>query len=141
MSNVSELWECPDCGYEFATANIWHSCGKYGFERHFDGKDPIVTVLFETFREMVESCGEVICYPQKTRIVFQSRIRFAHCQTRKSHLAIGLILPDEFPDFEQLSKIEAYGQQSFGHYFRMEIVEDFDERFGDLVRIAFEAGS
>lgn len=140
MDNT-ELWECPDCGNRFTTAKVWHSCGKYGFERHFDRKEPIVVELFEAFREMVERCGEVVCYPQKTRIVFQSRIRFAHCQTRKSHLAVGLILPDEFPDFEQLTKIDKYGEQSFGHYFKMASIDDFDQRFAELIETAFQSGS
>ena len=134
------LWECPECGHEFVTANIWHSCGKYGFERHFEGKAPIVLELFEAFRELVEECGDVICYPQKTRIVFQSEMRFAHCVTRKNFLSIGMILPGEYPDFEQLTKIEEYGPRSFGHYFRIECEEDFDERFKELIQIAYEAG-
>ncbi len=139
--NESELWTCPDCGHRFVTERMWHSCGNYDFERHFDGKEPLVLDLFNRFRELVESCGEVVCYPQKTRIVFQARMRFATCQTRKKHLLCGLILPNECPDFEQLIRIEAYGPHSFGHYFKMERLGDFDDRFAELVRIAHEAGS
>ncbi len=139
MADNDKLWSCPDCGHSFVAENIWHSCGRYDFDHHFDGKDPIVLELFLRFKEIVERNGDVLCYSQKTRIVFQARIRFAHCQIRKRHLMCGLILPDENPDIENLYKIEAYGEKSFGHYFKFWGPSELSEAFSDLVRKAYLA--
>ncbi|MGH9972245.1 MAG: hypothetical protein ACREBG_31245 [Pyrinomonadaceae bacterium] len=42
---------------------------------------------------MVRACGPVRTIPQKTRVVFQVRVRFAGCYPRKSHLLCGFALP------------------------------------------------
>ncbi|MDH3530990.1 MAG: DUF5655 domain-containing protein [Acidobacteriota bacterium] len=140
MADEKDLWTCPVCGHRFVTENMWHSCGVYDLESHFEGKDPVVRDLFDRYRELVESCGKVVCYPQKTRIVFQKRIRFASCQTRKNSLRCGLILPAKYPNVKNLTKIESYGPRSHGHYFEMNVPEDFDAVFAELVLEAFQAG-
>lgn len=141
MNKPKKLWKCPECGYAFTGKNMWHSCGIFDLEHHFENKEPVVAKLFDRFRKMVESCGDVLCYSQKTRIVFQSRIRFAHCLTQKSVLRCGLILDREYPGHKKLVKVERYGKRSFGHYFKMSKTEDFDSEFMALIKNAYDAGS
>lgn len=140
MSDEDDLWTCPECGHQFVTRNSWHSCANYEFDRHFEGKDPIVLDMFHKFKEMVERCGPVTCYPQKTRIVFQGRMRFGSCQTRKKYLLCTLLLPKEYPDHVKLQKIEYYGETSYGHSFKMEHPEDLDNAFMELIKIAYQVG-
>ena len=48
------LWKCPKCGAKFKT--------------------------FQKFKRMEESCGPATMIPQKTRVVFMVRMRFAGAQ-------------------------------------------------------------
>jgi len=140
MAKKKELWTCPKCGHKFVTENIWHSCGKYDFDHLFTGKDPLVYEMFLKYKKMVESCGQVTCYPQKTRIVFQERMRFAGCQTRKNYLLCAMLLTKECPDNDKLIKIEKFGDKSYGHHFKMEQLDDLDKNFMELIKEAYQVG-
>jgi hypothetical protein len=65
---------------------MWHSCGKFSLEDLFAHREPNVAKLFRQFAKMVRACGPVHMIPQKTRVVFQVRMRFAGVTPRKSHL-------------------------------------------------------
>lgn len=140
MSKLNQLWKCPRCGHKFVTKNIWHSCGNYDFDRHFENKEPIVRELFNKYRLMVESCGGVTCYPQKSRIVFMVRMRFAGCNTSRDSLRCALLLPRRYEHAKCLEKIEQYGGNSYGHYFRIQRFQDLDSGFMRLIRKAYEVG-
>ena len=66
--------------------------GRYRMTDHFKGKSPHVKKLFQEFRALVRTFGRATVYAQKTRIVFQTRARFAGVQVRKNRLDIGLWL-------------------------------------------------
>jgi ABC-type ATPase with predicted acetyltransferase domain len=57
-----DLWTCPQCGHQFVTANMWHSCGSYDLDGHFRGKDPQVRELFDALVEVIEGIGPVTVY-------------------------------------------------------------------------------
>jgi hypothetical protein len=65
---------------------MWHSCTRYRVDDHFTGKDPIVRKLFDRYLALVRRCGPVTVYAQKTRIVFQNRVRFAGAAPRNRWL-------------------------------------------------------
>lgn len=71
------LWQCPRCGHAFVTRNLWHSCGNYTLEHHFRDKPVFVRELFDLLVETVRGFGPFKIELQKTRIVFQVRVRFA----------------------------------------------------------------
>jgi hypothetical protein len=77
--------------------------------------------------------------PQKSRIVFQVRVRFAGAVPRKSHLQCGFGFGRrvEHPRFY---KIEQYAPRWFGHYCRVAREEDFDGDFTDWIREAYAVG-
>jgi len=77
------LWRCPKCGHRFITANIWHSCGHYRLADHFRGKPPALRETFDSYVAAARRNGPVTIYAQKTRIVMQSRVRFAGAVVRK----------------------------------------------------------
>jgi hypothetical protein len=76
-SRSRRLWKCPRCGHRFVTRNLWHSCVRVQLADHFRGKAPVVRQVFGAWKALVRACGPVTCYAQKTRIVFQARVRFA----------------------------------------------------------------
>jgi hypothetical protein len=80
------LWTCPKCSAQFVSANMWHSCGRRSVEDLFARSDPHVFKLYLKFKRMVEGCGPVTMIPQKTRLVFMVRMRFAGFTVRKSGL-------------------------------------------------------
>lgn len=87
------LWTCPACGERFISANLWHSCGRRACDRLFARSEPHVRRTFERLAVLARRCGRVRIYPQKTRVVFQSRIRFAHGHPQKRQFVAGFLLP------------------------------------------------
>jgi hypothetical protein len=133
------LWQCPRCGEKFVTRNMWHSCGKYRLEDLFSRSEPHVFQLYRRFEELVKACGPVTVIPQKSRVVFQVRVRFAGAVPRKSHLqcAFGFSRRVEHPRF---TKIEQYAPRWYGHYCKVEREADFDQDFVEWIREAYLVG-
>lgn len=77
--------------------------------------------------------------PQKSRVVFMDRVRFAGALPRKSHFiaTFGFLRKVGSPRF---SKIENYGNDWYGHYCPVESERDFDEEFLRWIKEAYEVG-
>lgn len=134
------LWTCPRCGHKFVTQNIWHSCSRYPLSFHFKGKDPIVRELFDGYLALMESFGPITVIPQKTRIAFQVRVRFAGATPRKRWLSCTLWLKRraEHPLFH---KIESLGPLDHIHRFRVTSFDDLrDTELKKLLREAYGVG-
>jgi hypothetical protein len=134
------LWVCPKCRHKFVTANIWHSCSHYPLSYHFKNKDRIVREIFDEYLAIVESFGPVTVIPQKTRIVFQVRVRFAGAITRKHWLDCGFWLKRraEHPLFYKIEKLNA---RDYIHSFRLKSIEDLrDRHLQALLREAYGVG-
>lgn len=82
-ATLRPLWQCPKCGHRFVTAHMWHSCRVVDLDEHFRGKRASIRALFDAWREYVEQFGEFTVLPQKTRICFQTRVRFAGAIIRR----------------------------------------------------------
>jgi hypothetical protein len=133
------MWTCPKCGHQFVIANIWHSCGNYELDDHFQGKDPRIREVFDAWRGLAEACGQVTVYAQKSRIVFQVRVRFGGAVIRKRYVdaALWLMRGVEHP---RLARTESFGSLGYGHHFRLETCEDLDEDLAALMREAYAIG-
>jgi hypothetical protein len=140
LESKRPLWICPKCGHRFVTANIWHSCSRYPLSHHFKGRDPIVRDLFESYLSLVESFGPVTVIPQKTRIAFQVRVRFAGAVTRKSWLDCALWLKRR-ADHPLFYKTESLG--TLGHIYRFRLTGSEqlrDKKLQALLREAYAVG-
>ena len=139
-SNLPPLWQCPKCGERFVTKNVWHSCGKFTLEALFARSQPHVFAAFHKFAKMMRECGPVTMIPQKSRVVFQVRVRFGGCYPRKSHLLCGLALPrvDDDPRFV---KVEKFATHFIMHSFRVDSDADLDLDVQGWMREAYEVGS
>jgi len=138
-ANVKELWQCPKCGEKFVTPNMWHSCGRFSLEALFTCSEPHVFQLYRQIEDLVRSCGKVTVIPQKSRIVFQVRVRFMGVVLRKSYLqcAFGFARRNENPRFY---KIEQYAPRWFSHYCKIEHERYLDEEFMGWIREAYKVG-
>jgi hypothetical protein len=78
--------------------------------------------------------------PQKTRVVFQVRVRFGGCYPRKTHLLCALALPrvDDDPRF---FKVEKCAPRFIGHYFRVHSEADLDEAVQQSMRKSYQVGA
>jgi hypothetical protein len=85
-----------------------HSCGRFRVEDLFARSDPHVFQLYEKYKRMVKACGAVTIIPQKTRLVFMVRMRFAVVYPRKSYLRAGFLLGRRLSPDPRIEKVTAY---------------------------------
>jgi hypothetical protein len=116
-----------------------HSCGRYRLADHFRGQDRRVREMFERLRALVRRCGPATVYAQKTRIVFQVKVRFAGAMPRKRWLDVGLWLTRR-ARHPSLLGIEAIVPNCYLHRFRFRALEEMDGAFAELVRRAYAVG-
>ena len=137
--NLRSLWKCPKCGERFVLRNMWHSCGKFSLEDLFGRSEPHVLKTFRKFEKLVRECGPVRMIPQKTRVVFQVRMRFAGATPRKSHLICHFILAHK-SDSERFEKIQTFGPHCHAHYLRINSKEELDNQVARWLKEAYTVG-
>ncbi len=93
MPTAKPLWTCPACGERFVSPRLWHSCGRGSYDALFRRSEPHVRRTFERLARLARACGPVRIYPQKTRVVFQARIRFGGGHPQKSRFVAAFLLP------------------------------------------------
>ena len=95
--------------------------------------------IYRRFKEIVQACGPVTIIPQKSRVVFHVRVRFAGATPRKSYLQchFGFTRRHDNPRF---FKIEQYARQLYGHYCRIWSESELDAEFTGWVREVYELG-
>ncbi|MFQ5843747.1 MAG: DUF5655 domain-containing protein [Planctomycetota bacterium] len=137
--NRRPLWTCPKCGHRFVNRNQWHSCSRYRLSDHLQGKPRRIRELFDAFRALAESCGPVTVYAQKTRIVFQVRVRFASAVPRKRWLNCGFWLTRRarHPLIHRADKI---APRCYACHCRLTDASQLDESFAALMRRAYSIG-
>jgi len=118
---------------------MWHSCGKYKLEALFVRSEPHVFPLFQEFAAVVQECGPVRMIPQKSRIVFMVRVRFAGCTVKKSHLDCGFLLTRRLDD-PRIHEVITFSPRSYGHRVRVCSEKDLDARFRRWIREAYAYG-
>lgn len=121
------------------TRNLWHSCGRHRIDDHFVRKDPVIRTLFDRFVALAQRCGPMKVYAQKTRIVFQVRVRFGGVVTYKHWLDCALWLTRRAPH-PRLKRVENPVPNCYVHYFRLSKPADIDRALGSLVREAYGIG-
>ena len=140
-TSLPPLWTCPKCGAKFVSANMSHSCGRYRLQDLFTRSEPHVLELAKKFKRMVERCGRVTMIPQKTRLVFMVRMRFAGYTVRKSSLRVGLILERRLLPDPRLERVETFAPYCHGHYFRIDAPQQLDAAMQKWIREAYDCGT
>jgi hypothetical protein len=78
----------------------------------------------------------VTIYAQKSRIVFQARVRFAGAVVRAGYLDAGLWLRRR-ADHPLLRRTESFGPLGYGLHFRLTRPADIDRALTGLMREAY----
>jgi hypothetical protein len=133
------LWTCPKCGHRFVTENLWHSCGRYPLASHFAGKPRELRRAFDRYVALARACGPVTVYAQKTRIVFQRRVRFAGAVVRGEYVDASMWLRRRVKH-PLLVRVESFGRLGYGHHFKLTSPRDVDAALGTLMREAYQVG-
>jgi hypothetical protein len=136
---TTPLWTCPHCGHRFVTRNSWHSCSQHELDEHFAGKPAHVRDLFEAWLKFVKQFGEVTVIPQKTRISFQVRVRFAGAVIRKNWVECGFWLKRHVKD-ERFQRVEKVGPRDYIYYFRLTDESQLDKTMKGYLREAYQVG-
>jgi hypothetical protein len=139
IKSKKPLWRCPKCGHRFVTKNLWHSCGRYSLASHFKGKPKNLRKTFDHFVSLAKACGPVTVYAQKSRIVIQTRVRFAGAIVRSNWLDAGIWLKRKVKH-PRLIHVESFGNLGYGHRFRLQNPEDIDSALAEFMREAYEIG-
>jgi uncharacterized protein DUF5655 len=133
------LWRCPRCGHELAGRNMSHSCGVHDLEEHFRGKPPEVRRLFDALVDAVRAFGPFKVEAQKTRIVFQVRVRFVAALPRRTGLGGHFWLTRAAPG-PPVTRVEKIPPRSYIHHFRIERVDEIDASMRERLREAYGVG-
>lgn len=136
------LWQGPRCGHRFVTANMWHSCGVVPVDAHFRGKPAAVRRLFDAWRKYVEQFGEFTVLPQKTRISFQTRVRFAGAVIRRAYVQCGFWLTRRVKPLPELFEpVEFIPPRYHVYRFRLTDVRQLRTRgLRAMVRESYDLG-
>jgi hypothetical protein len=133
------LWPCPKCGARFTTAHQQHSCGKFDLETLFARSSPNVRQLYNRFAALVKTCGPVIVLPQKSRVAFQVRMRFAAVMPQRACLKGHLVLARRV-HASCFERVDSLSPRSHVHEFRLESDAQFTPEFGAWVGEAYKVG-
>jgi Domain of unknown function (DUF5655) len=139
MPALPPLWRCDLCGETFVNKNAMHSCGRFSLDALFAKSEPHVRAMFERLQAIAIACGPIHTIPQKTRVVFQVRMRFLALYPRKASLLCGFVLARrvEHPRFE---KILSVGPRSHVHDLRLTSVDEIDADVRRWMREAYASG-
>jgi hypothetical protein len=137
MSGMSRdsrpLWICPECGARLVSRNLSHSCGLFTFEALFAGSEPPVRDAARALVAASRELGDVQVIPQKTRLVFVARVRFASLMPRKKWVVTGFAL-HRWVDSPRVIKTEDYGPRWRYHFLRVADATAIDDELRGWLR-------
>jgi hypothetical protein len=102
-------------------------------------KTPFCAKYSISIVSLVKKCGPVTVYAQKTRIIFQVRVRFAGAVIRKNWVEGGVWLKRhvEHPRF---FRVESPTPRDHIHRFRLTKLDDIDDELAGFIREAYAVG-
>lgn len=109
---------------------------------HFRGKPPDIRKLFDAWRAYVEQFGEFTVLPQKTRICFQTRVRFAGAIIRRSFVQCSFWLTHRVANLPEMFKPIEFIPPRY-HVYRFHLTDVRQLRTPGLramVRAAYDLG-
>jgi hypothetical protein len=135
------LWTCPKCKHRFVTRNLWHSCSPYTVQDFFAGKNPHAKKLYRALLTFIRAhCGSVAVSPNKTRISFQSRVRFAGVTKADSMgITAGFWLVRKLAS-PRFTRVEFIPPRNYIYSFRIESEADLDDEVRSWLREAYAVG-
>jgi hypothetical protein len=134
------LWRCPDCGQSFVTRNMPHSCAVQALDDHFAAAAPALCETFDALLDAVRADGPVTVNATRSRITFQTRIRFAGIDApRGEHLLANFLLTRPVRT-GRLARVEHVPPYYYVHRVRLGRPDDVDGELRAWLAEAREVG-
>ncbi len=127
------VWICPKCGARLVTKRLSHSCGRFTLKALFAASAPSVLALARRYIALVQSLGDIQVLPQKTRLVFVARVRFASLVARKDHFVAAFALQRRLKSPKVVQLID-YGPRWQMHHLRIRETTDLDDELRAWLR-------
>ncbi|MGZ8475738.1 MAG: DUF5655 domain-containing protein [Candidatus Limnocylindria bacterium] len=119
------MWTCPDCGRQFITAKVWHSCmPRRSVDEVLAGKPPGVVAAYHRLEAMIRELGSVQVEPLKSRIGFKAGSTFTGATFTKATMRVGIIL-GRVVNHPRL-KVQSYGGRH-GHTLEVTDAAQLDD--------------
>lgn len=101
------------------------SCGRFTIQALFARSDAKALGLARKLIAAVKALGDVQVVPQKTRLVFVARVRFAGLVPRRDHVVATFALQRELKN-SRIERVIDYGPRWQAHQIRIRSIEDID---------------
>jgi hypothetical protein len=135
------LWICPACGRSFVTPRMAHSCARWTVDDFFAGRDPAARELFDALVAFTRRAGEFVVDPNKTRIAFQNRGRFAGVsRVRRDGLVVTFWLKRRV-DSARLLRVDHYPPRDYVHTLLVSGTGDLDAELEGWLAEAWRVGA
>lgn len=135
----SDLWTCPECGERFTGKNMWHSCGKFSLDVLFAPCKPNVRESYEALERMALEVAPFHIIPQKSRVVFQLRMRCVGATPMKSYLRAHFVLP-RLVQSPRIQAIQQFKPNQFLTFVPISNALEVDETIRELIQLATVCG-
>jgi hypothetical protein len=106
----------------------------------FERREPVVREIFERLASQARRCGPVRIYPQKTRLVMQTRIRFVSGYPQKRALVAGYLLPKTIRSARFFKTLDGVSSHYVVRYVRFEDPREVDAAAARWMRAAYRIG-
>lgn len=134
-----DLWTCPDCGRQFVTPNMYHSCNDHSLGEPFRGKPEPIRNLFDLVLAAVQAFGPVTLVPYADRVAFMVRVRFAGARPRTRWIDVDFWLTHRI-ESARLHKVETLSPYTHIHTVRVTEPSDVDGQLTAWLREAYAVG-
>lgn len=138
---MKPLWTCPACGERFISRRLSHSCGRHTYDALFAQSEPHVRRIFHKLATLAEKCGPVRIYPQKTRVVFQVRTRFANGTPRKTAFIAGFMMPLDVESSRFVDVLDGFSKHYKMSWVKLESEKEVDAEIARWMRRAYKFGA
>lgn len=115
--------------------------GEWTVERHLLGRPPGVVALYQRFIELAQACGPFTYAISKSAITLKGTRRgFAGAIPGERALKGYIDLPRRVED-ARITRSAAYTKRLYVHHFRVDALDQLDERFAGWLGEAYQVGA
>ena len=104
---------------------------------HFEGKDPVVTSIYQRLLDALRQFGQVSESPKKTSIHLDNASGFAGVNTRKRYLLLNFRTSSKI-DSPRIDKIEQHSAKRFMHTVRLQTPDEIDTELLGWLKSAYD---
>jgi hypothetical protein len=138
---TTPLWRCPECGQQFVTRNMPHSCDVVGLDAFFATAKPELRSLFDRFVAAAEESGPVTVNVTKSRVALQARMRFAGIdRPRREHVVANFVLTTPVRS-DRLTRVDYVPPYYYVHRLRLRRPADVDDELRRWLADAYQVGT